>query len=104
MIFVVGKKRFDSFRRTTPITFSVAGREHAPIETTIAQLWWGKWIYVNHIMAHIKSNWPDVRRDMAVTLKRQRTRKKHGLGRPKKRRRMFKQQVHMDNIVLRWDT
>lgn len=95
-----GKKCFDSFRRTTPITFSVSGRENAPIETTVAQLWWGKWIYEENIMPFIKKKWSEVRKDMAQTLKRQRQRKRNGIKKTIRKRRMCQQQIHTDDIVI----
>lgn len=97
-----GKKRFDSFRRTTPITFSIAGREDAPIETTVAQLWWGKWIYEQNIMQFIKLHWTEVRKDMAETLRLQRKRKRDGEPRLTKKRKMYPQQIHTDGIVVKF--
>lgn len=93
-----GKKRFDSFRRTELISFCVNGREDAPILTTIGQLWWGKWIYEMGIMLFIKKNWLEVRKDMAKTLKLQRKRDKKS---PKKRK-IFPQQIHANDIVIKF--
>ncbi len=102
MFAVDGKRHFDSFRRTTPITFSVPAREKQPIQSTVAQLLWGKWMFENRIMSFIKENWPAVKKDMAVTLKRQRSRKKTGVCRPKKRQKCVSHQVHTKNVRLGW--
>lgn len=103
MLGTHSKKKFDSFRRTKNIAFSVPDRKDAPIQTTIAQLWWCKWIYERQIMLHVKKNWPAVRKEMAQALKKQRQYKKRGIDRQKSKRRAFYQQVHTNDIVLKWN-
>ena len=96
-----GKRHFDSFRRQKALLFSVPQRENQPINTTIAQLLWGKWIYDYRIMPHVKANWTTVRRQMAISLKEQRTRKKCGQAHKKKHKANI-QQIHTGKIILKW--
>lgn len=94
-----GKRRFDSFRRTSAITFKIDGREE-PIKSSFAQLCFGRFIYQKKIMQFIKESDDLIRQDMAAQLKKNRKRKLDGLPRPSKKKKMFPHQVYMGNIVL----
>lgn len=97
------KQRFDSFRRTKLISFSIPSREDSPILTTVAQLRWGQWIYEQHIMEWVKIHWTKVRKEMAKALRQQRLRKRATTTITKKKARVFQQRVQSGTVVIRWN-
>ena len=90
------KKHFDSFRRTPEIEFAIPGKE--PIQTTVAQMQWGRWIYEMCIMPYVKEHWPEIRKRMAESLKDQRASKRRKTA-PKK---SSKQSVRTGKITIAW--
>lgn len=90
------KAHFDSFRRTSEIQFAIPGKQ--PIQTTVAQLQWGRWIYEHCIMPYVKDNWPRIRKRMAESLKDQRNSKRQKLVAKK----CVKQSVGVNKITINW--